>query len=306
MCKGPQGRPAVPGDSVLCARARRVDQMSRATRACSGRPTESTSPPGPLGPVTEIARCRPAVQIYSRLCRRDRGFNQLFCGSGMSSRSCRVDQLSRSTHAHVGGPAVSTSCPGRLRPVNEAPRCGPVFPGDSGPGPRAHGVEHLSRVTRVRVRGPAVSTTEPNNSGPAPRARGYDQMSRATRARVRVPMGSTSSPGQLALLSEVPQGQPAVLGVSGPGLSSHGVDSFHGRLVPGSEGPWFRPAVLDESRPCASSQGVHQLSRSTQIWFEGPRGHQLAWTTHARVRGPAGSTSSPGRLGPGSECPGGR
>ena len=304
MCKGPQGRPAVPGDSVLCARARRVDQMSRATRACSGRPTESTSPPGPLGPVTEIARCRPAVQIYSRSCRRDRGFNQLFCGSGMSSRSCRVDQLSRSTHAHVGGPAVSTSCPGRLRPVNEAPRCGPVFPGDSGPGPRAHGVDHLSRVTRVRVRGPAVSTTEPNNSGPAPRARGYDQMSRATRARVRVPMGSTSSPGQLALLSEVPQGQPAVLGVSGPGLSSHGVDSFHGRLVPGSEGPWFRPAVLDESRPCASSQGVHQLSRSTQIWFEGPRGHQLAWTTHARVRGPAGSTSSPGRLGPGSECPG--
>ena len=143
-------------------------------------------------------------------------------------------------------------------------------------------------------------TSCPGPSGPGPRARGFDQMSRATRARVRVPVGSTSSPGQLALVSKVPQCRPAVLGDSGPGLSSHGVDSFHGRLVPGSEGPWFRPAVQDVSRQCPSSQGVHQLSWTTQIRFEGPRHHQLSRATRARVRVPTGSIALLGDSGP---CP---
>ena len=116
-------------------------------------------------------------------------------------------------------------------------------------------------------------------------------------------MVSTSSPGQLALVSKVPQCRPAVLGDSGPGLSSRGVDSFHGRLVPGSEGPWFRPAVQDVSRQCPSSQGVHQLSWTTQIRFEGPRHHQLSRATRARVQWPAVSIRCPEILGTVSKVP---
>ena len=138
------------------------------------------------------------------------------------------------------------------------------------------------------------------SDGPGPRLRGFDQISRATRARVRVPVGSTSSPGQLALVSEVPQCRPPVLGDSGLGLSSHGVESFHGRLVPGSEGPWFRPAVLDVSRPCPSSQGVHQLSRTTQIRSEGPQFRPASQTIQDRVQVTAGLTHCPGDSGP---CP---
>ena len=185
------------------------------------------------------------------------------------------------------------SFPGRLGHRSEGPRCGTSFTGDSGLCPRACGVNQLNTTTRTLVQGTAGSISCPGHSGPAPSARGFDQISRATRARVECPWGRPVLRATRAF-TEVSPCRPAVLGDSRPRRCSYGVDSFHGRLVLGSEGPWFRPAVLDESRPCASSQGVHQLSRTSQIWFEGPRGHQLAWTTHARVRGPAGSTSSHG------------
>ena len=56
------------------------------------------------------------------------------------------------------------------------------------------------------------------------------------------------------------------------------------------KGPRGRPAVPADSGPGPRARGVDQLSRPTR----------------ARVRGPAGSTSCPGRLGPGSEGPRGR
>ena len=70
--------------------------------------------------------------------------------------------------------------------------------------------------------------------------------------------------------------------------------------MPGSEGPWFRPAVLDVPRPFPSSQVVHQLSRTTHIRFEGPWGHQLAWTSRGRVQVP---TVSIAVLGDSGLCP---
>ena len=102
--------------------------MSRVTRASAGRPTEATSPPGLLGPVTEIPQDPPAVQGYSCLCRWDRGVDQLFPG----------------TWERVPGPAVLTSCPGRL-----------------GLSLRARSADLLSRTSRASVRGPVVSISFP-------------------------------------------------------------------------------------------------------------------------------------------------
>ena len=71
--------------------ARRFYQLSRVTR---------------LGPLRKVQRGQPAVP----------------CDLGPRPRASSVDQQSRETRACAGGPVVSSSCPGRLFLVAEAPR----------------------------------------------------------------------------------------------------------------------------------------------------------------------------------------
>ena len=75
--------------------------------------------------------------------------------SGLGPNARGVDQQSRVKQARVGGPAVSTSSPGRLRPWSEA-----------------HGVANCT-----------------GRLGPFPSARSFDQMFQVTQARVRVLVG---------------------------------------------------------------------------------------------------------------------
>ena len=63
---------------------------------------------------------------------------------GQAPSACGVDQLSWVTWDLVGGPLVSTSHPGHLRPVSECPRCPPAVLGDSRMCPRASGVNQRS------------------------------------------------------------------------------------------------------------------------------------------------------------------
>ena len=182
---------------------------------------------------------------------------------------------------------VSTSSPGRLRPVSEGPRCRPALLGDSRWGPRSRGV---------------------------------DQMSRASQAIVPGPAWSTSSPGRLELGSEVPQGSPAFPGDSRSGRWPTLSTSSPGRLGPMPEGLQARPDVPADLGPCSSACGVDQLSRVTRAPVRWParstgspgrlvrgsvgprgrpvppgdsglgrvsRGRQISRTTRARVRGPA-------------------
>ena len=137
-----------------------------------------------------------------------------------------------------------------------------------------------------------------------------DQLSRATCVCVLSHAVSTSCPGGLGPGSEDPRGRPAVPCDSSQGLRACGFDhltrvthalipgltgstSYHRvikmsqGLLPGSEGLWGRPALLDHMRLRPMARGVDQLSRATG----------------ARVRMHSGSTSSPGRLGSGSEGP---
>ena len=121
-------------------------------------------------------------------------------GSGRRAR--HVEQLPQATGTRVGGPGGSTSCLGRLGPVNESPQVRPALQGNSRSCPRARGVDQLSRETQARERGPAVSTRLPRDSRPGPsyhgcrpavlddsrllpRARVFDLLSRAHWARVR-------------------------------------------------------------------------------------------------------------------------
>ena len=170
---------------------------------------------------------------------------------------------------------VSTSCPGRLRPACEVPRCRPPLPGESRSGPRAHNVNQLSRVTCAPVPGPAGLTSNPRRLGtvpwshrvdqhnqvtraPGPRDCGIDQMCRATWARVPGPAGSTSTPGRLTLVSKGPRCPPALPGNSRlgrwPALSS----SCPGRLGPTPEVLRAQPDVPCDLEPCSSACGVDQ------------------------------------------------
>ena len=99
-------------------------------------------------------------------------------------------------------------------------------------------------------------------------ARDVDQLSRATQARFLGPAGSTSSPRRLAPSSDILQGRPALPG-----------DSRLGRW------PAFSTSCPGDSGPCLRSCGLKQMSRVTWGLFPGS----------------AVSTSSPVRLGPGSD-----
>ncbi|RKM63494.1 hypothetical protein C0215_20090, partial [Clostridioides difficile] len=79
--EGAGGRPAVPGDSGPCRRARGVDQPSWASQARVRCLPGTTSGPGHLTP---------------------------------GSRDGVVDLRSRATRSSARGPAMSTKSPGRL------------------------------------------------------------------------------------------------------------------------------------------------------------------------------------------------
>ena len=180
-------------------------------------------------------------------------------------------------------PAVSTSCPGRLSPGSEGPRCRPAVLGDSRLGPWSRGV---------------------------------DQLSQGTRARVPVPAVSNSCPGRLRPVSLDPRSRPAAPGDSGPCLRSQGSTRYPGRPGAGFQCPRVRPAVWGASGPCPWARGVDQLPRETVVpgarpdvpGEQGPGSSacgvdQLSRVTRARIRGPAGSTRCLGRLELGSEGP---
>ena len=87
-----------------------------------------------------------------------------------------------------------------------------------------------------------------------------------------------------------------------------------------SEGPRCLPAALGDSGPCPRAHGVDQLSQATCARFRVPAGStscpgrlrpgsegswvdRLSWTTRALVRGPVGSPSCPGQSGPMLDVP---
>ena len=224
----------------------------------------STSSLGPLGPVSEGQRFRPALPGESR----------------------------------SEGPR-STCCPGQLGPMPNVPWGRPAVPGDSGPGQTYRGVDQVSRATRTRARGPTWWTScpgelgtvpeasrirpeVPGHSGPCLKPHGVDQHTQATRVRVREPAGSSSCPGCLALASEGLQGPPAFAGDSGPARGPAGWTSSFGGFGTVPEGPWCRTAFPAISRLGLRVPGVDQRSRPTL----------------ARVRVHVWSTCGPGRLGP--------
>ena len=136
-------------------------------------------------------------------------------------------------------------------------------------------------------KGPRCRPTLLVDSRSGHRACGFDKLSRATRDRVRGPAGSTSSLGRLELGSEGPLFRLALPGGSGPFPRARGFEQLSGQLRPTSLDLRCRPAA-----PGDSGQGP----RSCTV-------DEHSWATCTRVRGPAGSTSTPGRLALRSERP---
>ena len=165
--KGLRGRPAVPGHTRLGLKAGGVDQFSRATRDWVRVPAVSTSYPG---------RHRPFP--------KDPRVDQLSLAPGPESKGPRIDQLSGVIWARVRWLVVFISCPGRLWPGSEVPRCRPALLADSGQCPR-----------------PTWSTSSPGRFGPVSEALVW----------------STCCPGRLSIGSVGPRGQPALLGDWGQG-----------------------------------------------------------------------------------------
>ena len=172
---------------------------------------------------------------------------------------------------------MSTSCPGRIRPVPVDLRYQPAVLGYLSSWLRLRRIDLMPRAPQARVRGPAVLTSIPG-----------DSRSGLCAAE------STRTPGRLGPVPEIPRGRPAVLGKSVPCPMARSFDqlflgtrvrvgwpvvstSCPGRHRPYSEGLRGQPAVPGDSRPCPSSRGVHLLSR----------------TMCDQVRGLAGSTSCP-------------
>ena len=177
---------------------------------------------------------------------------------------------------------MSTSPPRRLAIGSEGPRGRAAVLGDKGQSPRAGGVNQLSRGPQARVPSPAVSTmcpwcrpAFPGDSGPC------------MRARVRGPAGSTSSPRCPRPGCQVTRFRQVIPGDSGPCLSAHGVDKLSRMTCPWVQGTVVPPPGLGDLGQGPRSHGVNLLPRATR----------------ARVLGSAGSTSSPGCPGLGSEFP---
>ncbi|XP_020946894.1 collagen alpha-2(I) chain-like [Sus scrofa] len=328
--------PVFPGDSCPGPRARGFDQLSRVTcdmvgdprvdqpfqttQARARYPTVSTSIQGDSGPCprglqpgSEGLRSGPALPGHSRL----------------RPKACGFDLLSQGNRGQVRGPEGSTSCPRGLGPVPDFQQGRSAFPdasrmcpsargedqqfqvlgfqgtqgrpdvfGDSGPVPRSHGVEQVSKATRACYGGPTGQPDVPGNSGPAPRACGLDQLSRATRTCVQGPTWSTRCWGTRALVR-----------------SPEGSTSCHGGLKPVPEGKWGPSVVPGILALGLKARVFDQLSRATGAWVRVPGGRPalpcdsclcprtrevdpMSLVIRALVRGPAGSTWTPGHLGP--------
>ena len=132
---------------------------------------------------------------------------------GPDSSARGFNQQSRVTRARVRGPAVSTSCPGRLRPGSEVPWCRTTPRGASLSGQRARRVDQL--CWRLL---------------PGSECLGGRPLSRVTRGQVRCSAVSTSRPGRLGPMSQVPRDPPDIPGYPGPGSSARGVDQ-HSRAT---------------------------------------------------------------------------
>lgn len=175
--EGPRVRPAVPGLSGPCPRARGFEHLYRVICARVRSPAGSTSCPGGLALVSEGPRGLPAITA---------------------------------TRALVRAPAGLINCPGCIGPVSECARCRPRsretrdlvrwsawstrHSGDSGPCLRLHGFnQHPEPLWTVL--GAAVLNSCPRELALGPRVPGVDQRSRATPVRVGWPTVSTSSPG---------------------------------------------------------------------------------------------------------------
>ena len=260
---------------------RGVNQTSQATPAWLRGPTVSHSSPGTLalwtdgprgrpadpgdfGPVSKGPWGRPTFPGVSGLCPRDRGMDHLSQATQVRVRGPAAYLLSRVTWACARCHAGSTSCPGGLRPGSRIPWCRPAVPGNSTQARRpAASTSCPGRLGPVSE-GPRVRPAIPGHSRWGPCSRWVDQQSRATRACVRGPVRSTRCLWPFGPGTEGPRDRPADPRDLGPCPRSCG-----------------RPSVPGDSGPCPMSPWVQQLSR-------GRRAH---------VRGPAGSTTFPGRLG---------
>ena len=159
---------------------------------------------GPVGSNSCLGGLWPVSQgLQGRSC--------ALCHSGPCPRARMCDQLSWATRTGVQGPAESTSCPVRHRPVNEGcqvdtlslatrarvefPRGQPAVPDDSCPLPTARGVNMLSCAHWARVRWLVGRPAELDDSGSGPRSRGNDQLSRLTCDKVACPRCPPPVPG---------------------------------------------------------------------------------------------------------------
>ena len=197
VSQGPWGRPAVPGDSGQCPRARDektavlgdsrsgprlrcVDKLSRLTRERVCGPAVSTSCRGLLGPGSEGPKCRPDVPGDSRPCPRVHSVDQL----------CWATQGLCPEVLHGGPPKLKT----------------------------------LDRVQSPQGRPEIIGELRSE-----PRARSVHQLSRATCAQVQGPAGTTSIPGHFRPVPEGPQDRPAFLAASGSGPKARGVEQLSQR-----------------------------------------------------------------------------
>ena len=133
-----------------------------------------------------------------------------------------------------------------------------------------------------------------------------DQLSWATGDCTRGLAVLTSISECLGSVSESPRGRPAVSYDLDPGPRARGGDQIPGNLRSGTDSPQARPAVSYDSGTSPRARGVDQVSQVTPAHVLGFAVDQLYRAPWARVRCPARSTSSPGGLGPASECPRGR
>ena len=190
-CKGPRGRPAVPGNSCPCPRSHGLDRCPRRPQPGFLCPRLRRALLGDLrsgagacwvdqlsqaiGPMSKSPWCRPGPLGDSRSGARARGVDQLPRRLGHCSEGPRGQRALRGDSCIVGlPPAVD-----QLSRTNCAQvRARPAFPGGKGPVLRALVVDQLSRATQARVQ-----------------VRSVNQLSRKTRSRLRRPAVSTSSPG---------------------------------------------------------------------------------------------------------------
>ena len=154
----PLVRPAVPGDSGPCPRARSIDQLSQASQACARGPAVSTallrarvsnSCPRRLALWSKGPGGQPTVPGDLEWCPRSRSVYQPSRATRVLVRGSAVNQLSQATLALVRRPTGSTWTPRRLGPMPKAPQGQPAVPGDSRLGPMARGFDQLSQATRV-------------------------------------------------------------------------------------------------------------------------------------------------------------